>query len=447
MVTAKLVVRFYYSGPLKMTKTTTLILLYLCTFPATGYASETTTLSLSLDTVWVATAAALVFFMQAGFALLESGISRSKNSINVIMKNYIDVCVGSLVFWVIGYGLMFGNNPDGWMGTDHFMLSEGSAFDFTTLLFQLMFAATAVTIASGAMAERTHFFGYIIGAIVITALIYPVFGSWVWGGLYGGQGWLARMGFIDFAGSTVVHSIGGWIALAGVIVLGPRLGRFSEKGKSHTIAGHNLTLVALGGFILWFGWFGFNGGSTLGGNADIGLINLNTQLAAAAGAVGTLVTLLILGKPVYLTTIINGSLGGLVAITAGCATMTPGFAIVTGLLVGPVLITSSYLLESMKIDDVVGAIPVHAFCGAWGTLAAGLFKTGDLFNSTQVIVQLIGIGSAFLWAFITAYLMYLVIDKTVGLRTDSISEQRGLDFSEHNEVAYPEFQQEQLFNK
>jgi Amt family ammonium transporter len=255
------------------------------------------------------------------------------------------------------------------------------------------------------------------------------------------------MGFIDFAGSTVVHSIGGWVALAGVIVLGPRLGRFSPDGVSHTISGHNLTMVALGGFILWFGWFGFNGGSTVAGSADIGLINLNTQLAASAGAVGTLITLLVLRKPVYMTMVINGSLGGLVAITAGCASMTPDFAIITGLLAGPVLIFSSSLLEAVKIDDVVGAVPVHAFCGAWGTLAAGLFKAGDLFNGTQVLVQLIGIGIAFLWAFSLSYIMYKILDMTLGLRADSISEQRGLDFSEHNEVAYPEFKQEQLFNK
>ncbi|MEJ2143478.1 MAG: ammonium transporter, partial [Gammaproteobacteria bacterium] len=325
--------------------------------------------------------------------------------------------------------------------------NESADFDFTVLLFQIMFAATAVTIASGAMAERTHFHAYLIGAIIVTAFIYPVFGSWVWGGLFGGKGWLADMGFIDFAGSTVVHSIGGWVALAGVIVLGPRLGRFSPDGVSHTISGHNLTLVALGGFILWFGWFGFNGGSTVAGSADIGLINLNTQLAASAGAVGTLVTLLVLRKPVYMTMVINGSLGGLVAITAGCASMTPDFAIITGLLAGPVLIFGSSLLEAVKIDDVVGAVPVHAFCGAWGTLAAGLFKAGDLFNGTQVLVQLIGIGIAFLWAFSLSYIMYKILDMTLGLRADSISEQRGLDFSEHNEVAYPEFKQEQLFNK
>lgn len=275
--------------------------------------------SASMDMVWLVTASALVFLMQAGFALLESGMSRSKNTLNVVMKNYMDVCIGTLIFWAIGYGLMFGSNTTGLFGTDLFLLNQSDAGTYGVLLFQTMFAATAVTIASGAMAERTRFEAYLVGAIIIIAIIYPVFGSWVWNS----GGWLAKMGFIDFAGSTVVHSVGAWCALAGIIILGPRLGRFDKNGKPREIRGHNLSLVALGGFILWFGWFGFNGGSTLAASVDIGLINLNTQLAAAAGASACMLLAMVKRQPILLTATVNGSLAGLVAITAGCATMFP----------------------------------------------------------------------------------------------------------------------------
>ena len=317
-------------------------------------------------------------------------------------------------------------------------------FDNAFILFQTMFAATAVTIASGAMAERTHFHAYLIGAVVTTGLIYPVYGSWAWGSYFDGSGWLAKLGFIDFAGSTVVHSVGGWIALAGIIILGPRMGRFSEQGESRSIPGHNLTLVALGGFILWLGWFGFNGGSTVKASVDIGLINLNTHLSAAAGAVGAILFVTFRGKPVYVSTIVNGSLAGLVGITAGCATMEPHFALVTGLVSGAIVIIGGRFMESFQLDDVVDAVSVHAFAGAWGTLAAGIFKTGNLFNPEQIIIQCIGIIAAFAWAFPVALVMYWLISKTVGLRADAIDEQRGLDYSEHYEIGYPEFQKEIL---
>ncbi len=400
----------------------------------------------SMDTVWLVTAAALVFFMQAGFALLEAGMVRSKNTVNVIMKNYVDVCLGSIVFWLVGYGLMFGTNPSGWLGTDHFLLGNAKHMDYSLLLFQTMFAATCVTIVSGAMAERTRYDAYLFGAIGITAVIYPVYGSWVWGSLYGGSGWLAQLGFIDFAGSTVVHSIGGWVALAGVIVLGPRLGRFSADGEPREIPGHNLTLVALGGFILWLGWFGFNGGSTAAAEPRIGMINLNTHLSAAAGAVGTLLTLWALRRPILMTTTVNGSVGGLVAITAGCATMEPMFAVITGLVAGPVLVGSSALMEKLGLDDVVGAVPVHGFCGAWGTIAAGMFMTGKLFDLNQITVQFIGVAMGFLWAFPVALLMYYLLHKSVGLRANTLDEQRGLDYTEHHESGYPEFQATVLHN-
>jgi len=280
-----------------------------CTSPALAQSHLLT--KETVDIIWLATAGALVFFMQAGFALLESGLSRTKNCINVVMKNYLDVCVGSLCFWLVGFGLMFGANPYGWFGTSGFALHNANSWDYSYLLFQTMFAATAATIASGAMAERTRFPAYLLASAVITAFIYPVFGSWAWGSHFAGEGWLAELGFIDFAGSSVVHSVGGWCALAGVIVLGPRLGRFDPQGRAREIPGHNLNFVALGGFILWFGWFGFNGGSTAGANADIGLINLNTQLAAAAGATATLFACLLERAPVTVPKMVNGSLGGL----------------------------------------------------------------------------------------------------------------------------------------
>lgn len=423
------------------------LLLYI-TELSLANSAETVTQDLSikesLDTVWIVTAAALVFFMQSGFALLESGMSRAKNAINVVMKNYLDVCIGSIVFWIVGYGLLFGDNLSGFIGTSHFLLNDHDDMDYSLLLFQTMFAATAVTIVSGAMAERTRFDAYLVGAVIISGIIYPIFGSWVWGSLYSGKGWLAEMGFIDFAGSTVVHSIGGWIALAGIMVLGPRLGKFSPSGEARQIPGHNLTLVALGGLILWLGWFGFNGGSTVAADTSIGLIILNTHLAASSGAVGALITMLFSRQPILLTNTVNGSLGGLVGITAGCATMDPIYAMLTGFIAGVVVIFSAKILEFMRLDDVVGAVAVHGFAGAWGTLAAGIFLKGNMFNPVQIFTQVIGISVAFVWAFSTAYIMYKVIDMTIGLRASTVDEQQGLDYTEHYEIGYPEFQSEQI---
>ena len=400
----------------------------------------------SVDTIWVLLGAALVFFMQAGFALLESGMSRAKNAVNVMMKNYMDCCFGGIVFWLFGFGLMFGANVTGWFGMSHFALNDGEPWDYTFLLFQMMFAATAATIASGAMAERTRYGAYLIGAVLISGVIYPIFGSWVWGGLYGGQGWLAKLGFIDFAGSTVVHSIGAWCALAGILVLGPRLGRFAPDGKARLIPGHNLGLVALGGFILWVGWFGFNAGSNLEVSSSLGLIALNTHLAAVAGALGALLAQRSTASPVLLTTTVNGSIGGLVGITAGCASMAPGFALLSGLIAGFVVVYGMRLLDRLQLDDVVGAIPVHGFAGIWGTLAAGLFYQGDLFNWERVAVQALGAAAAFLWAFPVALVFYFLLAKTMGLRVSTQHEQRGLDFAEHAEVGYPEFNLTQTFD-
>lgn len=421
---------------------TAVVLLLL--FSSRAFAQEADDLRAALDTVWLVVAGALVFFMQAGFALLESGMARAKNAINVIMKNYTDVCFGTIAFWLVGYGLMFGDNPSGWFGTDHFLLGDALDMDYSLLFFQAMFAATAATIASGAMAERAHYWGYIIGSVVITAFIYAIYGSWAWGSLYAGEGWLKQMGFVDFAGSSVVHSVGAWCALAGILVIGPRLGRFGPEGEARTIQGHNLTHVALGGFILWLSWFAFNGGSTGHAETRIGLIVLNTHLAAASGAVGAVLALMLQGRAVLLTTTVNGSLGGLVAITAGCATMSPTYAAVTGLVAGLLVVIALDVMERLRLDDVVGAVPVHGVCGAWGTLAAGLFYRGDMFNLERIVVQLIGIAAGFLWAFPVALIMYVVIDKLVGLRAGTLAEQRGLDYAEHSEVGYPEFQRDPL---
>lgn len=405
------------------------------------------TIVLNVNTVWVVTAGALVFLMQAGFALVESGMVRSKNVVNVMMKNYTDVCAGSLIFWLLGYGLLMGENSTGFIGLSHFMPTEMMDWDWTLLFFQMMFAATAVTIASGAMAERVHFGAYIFTALIVCGVIYPIFASWVWGGAHGGAGWLASLGFVDFAGSTVVHSIGGWVALAGIVVLGPRLGRFAEDGQVRLIQGHNMSLVALGGFLLWFGWFGFNAGSALEASASLGIIALNTHLAACAAAVGSIVLCWMLERPILLSRTINSSLGGLVAITAGCATMNPLFATLTGLLAAFFIVFGEDLLNYLRIDDVVGAVPVHAFCGAWGTLAAGIFYSDDLFNLERIGVQALGVFAAFIWGFVLSWLLYKLVDSVGnGLRAGTLQEQRGLDSSEHAEIGYPEFQQEVLFN-
>jgi Amt family ammonium transporter len=393
--------------------------------------------------VWTLVAAALVFFMQAGFAMVETGFTRAKNAINIMMKNLMDFSVGTLAFWAVGFGLMFGASSTGWFGTSGFFLSDfGPGEDPWVLafwMFQVVFAATAATIVSGAMAERTKFVGYLIYSAVISALIYPVFGSWAWGGLFKGKGWLESLGFIDFAGSTVVHSVGGWAALAGALVLGPRMGKYTKDGKIRPILGHNMPLAALGVFILWLGWFGFNPGSTTAANKDIAMIFVNTNLAAAAGAVLALITSWIkFGKPEIGMTL-NGALAGLVAITSPCATVTPLSAVTIGAVGGVLVVLSVLFFERIRIDDPVGAISVHGVNGAWGTLAAGLFHMDGL-SLSQVGVQLLGIAACFLWVFPTAFLMFKIIAKTIGLRVSAEEELEGLDISEHAGIAYPDFE-------
>ena len=395
------------------------------------------------DYVWTLVAAALVFFMQAGFAMVESGFTRAKNAINIMMKNLMDFSMGSLAFWAVGFGLMFGVSKTGWFGTSGFFLSDfspgGDPWVLAFWMFQVVFAATAATIVSGAMAERTKFSGYLIYSVFISALIYPIFGSWAWGSLYKGGGWLENLGFIDFAGSTVVHSVGGWAALAGAIVLGPRLGKYTKGGQVKPILGHNMPLAALGVFILWLGWFGFNPGSTTAANKDIAMIFVNTNLAAAAGCVLAMVTSWIkFGKP-EVGMSLNGALAGLVAITSPCATVTPASAIAIGAIAGVIVVLAVLFFDKIRVDDPVGAISVHGVCGAWGTLAAGIFNIGG--TSIKIMgVQLLGISACFLWVFPTAFLLFKLIDVSIGLRVSAEEELEGLDFVEHGGSAYPDFE-------
>jgi Amt family ammonium transporter len=369
------------------------------------------------------------------------------------MKNMMDFSIGSLGFFFIGFGLMFGATTRGWFGTTDFMLG-GIAFgedgwnlewDWTFLIFQTVFCATAATIVSGAMAERTKFVSYLVYSACISVFIYPVFGSWAWGSLLNGNGWLEGMGFQDFAGSTVVHSVGGWLALAGAIALGPRTGKYAPDGSPRALPGHNLPLAALGVFILWLGWFGFNPGSTTTGDGSIGHIAVTTNLAAAAGAAAAMLTAWVIFKKAEATMTLNGALAGLVSITAPCATVGPGSAILIGLVGGVLVVLSVLFIDRiLKVDDPVGAISVHGVCGAWGTLSIGLFNIGEgLFfggGAGQLGIQALGVVAGFVWAFGTGMVMFLIIKAVVGLRVTSQEELSGLDIGEHGVEAYSGFQ-------
>jgi len=393
------------------------------------------------DYVWTLIAAALVFFMQAGFAMVEVGFTRAKNAVNILMKNLMDFSIGSLAFWAVGFALMFGASK-GFIGTSGFFLSDfevgGDPWVLAFWMFQAVFCATAATIVSGAMAERTKFKSYLIYSVFVSALIYPIFGSWAWGGLFNGGGWLEKLGFIDFAGSTVVHSIGGWIGLAGALVLGPRLGKYGSDGEVKAIPGHNLPLAGLGVFILWLGWFGFNPGSTTAATKDIALIFVNTNLAAAAGALLAMTTAwLMFGKP-DASMSLNGALAGLVAITAGCNDVLPLSAVIIGSVAGVLVVLSVVFFDRLKIDDPVGAVSVHGVNGAWGTLAVGLFYAKG-FSIKIVAVQLLGIAAGFAWAFTAGLILFKLIDLTLGLRVSAEEESEGLDATEHGGTAYPNF--------
>jgi Amt family ammonium transporter len=331
----------------------------------------------------------------------------------------------------------------GWIGTSGFFLSDftpdGDPWVLAFWMFQVVFAATAATIVAGAMAERTRFSAYLLYSIFICAIIYPIFGSWAWGSLFNGSGWLENLGFIDFAGSTVVHSVGGWAALAGTIVLGPRLGKYGKDGKMKPILGHNMPLAALGVFILWLGWFGFNPGSTTAASKDIALIFVNTNLSAATGAVLAMFTSWMMFGKADVGMSLNGALAGLVAITSPCATVSPLSSVIIGAVAGVIVVLSVVFFDRIKVDDPVGAISVHGVNGAWGTLAAGIFNMGGA--SAKIIgVQLLGIGACFLWAFCTAFVLFKTIDKIVGLRVSPSDEAEGLDYTEHGGNAYPDFE-------
>ncbi|WP_309382293.1 ammonium transporter [Cerasicoccus frondis] len=418
------------------------------------------------DILWLIIAAVLVFFMQAGFAMVESGLTRAKNACNIMMKNMLDFSFGAIAFLAVGYSLMYGAG-DGFIGwsPEYFFMeaaivspenASAASVEAAGWVFQVVFAATAATIASGAMAERTKFVGYVMYSIMISAILYPITGHWIWSG----DGWLGGMGMRDFAGSTVVHSVGAWAGLAGAMILGARKGKYSEDGKPLPIPGHNLPMATLGGFILFFGWFGFNAGSTLAAVDGLAYVSMTTLLAAAAGTCGaTVATWAKFGKP-DLSMAINGCLAGLVSITAPCASVSPISAVIIGAIGGVIVVFSVLFVErTLKIDDPVGAVSVHGVCGAWGTLSIGFFgssaidtvfwdaetciKDGLFYGGgvSQLGIQLLGVAAVFAFTFICSYGMFFAIDKMVGLRVSAEEELEGLDLGEHGNEAYADFQQ------
>ena len=414
----------------------------------------------NLNVVWTLVAGILVFTMQAGFALVETGFTRAKNAANIMMKNLMDFAAGSLAFYVLGAALMFGatklGGALGWGGLGMPGLAEGEgSWNWTFLFFQTMFAATAATIVSGAVAERIEFKSYLIYSILVSAVVYPVSGHWMWGGLAGegSAGWLEGLGFHDFAGSTVVHSVGGWIALAGAIALGPRIGKYRHDGTANPIPGHSLVLGTLGVFLLWIGWFGFNPGSYTAGVGSIGRVAMTTNLAACAGTVAALATAwAIMGKP-DLTMALNGSLAGLVAITAPCDLVTANASIVIGLVAGVLVVLSVFALDKAHVDDPVGAVSVHCVNGVWGTLAVGLFAApvaagygndapGLLYGGGLRLlgVQALGALCTAAWAFGTGIAIFFALKKARILRVPAKTELKGLDLVEHGQDAYASFQ-------
>ena len=402
--------------------------------------------TVSIDTIWILVAAVLVMFMQPGFALVEAGFTRSKNTANILMKNLMDFSIGSLIFWLLGYTLMYGEDVGGFLGKVSFFFNSDEVNgvpDKTSLMFQTVFAATAATIVSGAVAERTKFSAYLIFTIAITAVIYPISGHWVWGG-----GWLSSLStpFHDFAGSTVVHSVGAWVGLMGAAIIGPRIGKYSKDGKAKAIPGQSLMLGALGVFILWFGWFGFNPGSQLAAagtdNAKaISHIFITTNLAAAAGAVTAMIVTWMKYKRPGLSLTLNGALAGLVGITAGCDVVSPGGAVIIGVLAGILLVFGVEFIDKvLKVDDPVGAISVHGLNGALGTIMVGFLSTDNgLFyggGAAQLGSQLIGVLAIAAWSMGLGFLVFYILKKTVGVRVSKRIEEEGLDVYEHGESAY-----------
>ena len=409
---------------------------------------ELKALATSVDIGWILLGAALVFFMQAGFAMVETGLTRAKNAGNIVMKNLMDFCIGTPIYWFIGFGIMFGGTGALFGGIDLFCLKQD---DYAMMIFQTVFCATSATIVSGAMAERTKFSSYCIYSALISLFVYPISGHWVWGG-----GWLQSMGFHDFAGSTAVHMVGGVAAFIGAAILGPRIGKYDKDGKPNAILGHSMTLAALGVFILWFCWFGFNGCSTVAlsgeGAVNAARIFYTTNLAAAMATVTVLIITWVRYKKPDVSMTLNGSLAGLVAITAGCDTVTPVGAALIGFLVGfAVVFGIEFVDQKLKVDDPVGAVGVHGICGAFGTLLTGLFAYYDFGSGEKLGVfygggfkffgtQVLGVVSVIAWVAVTMTIIFTVLEKTIGLRASVTEEVEGLDIHEHGLAsAYADF--------
>jgi Amt family ammonium transporter len=404
---------------------------------------------LTANNIWMMICTALVFFMHLGFSLLEVGLTRQKNAINILFKNVFIICIGLLLYSLVGFNLMypgtflygiipdyfiglFGLHPPMVDGVLDLTYNEGYTY-YTDFLFQGMFAATAATIVSGAVAERIKLTSFMLFSVVYLTFVYPITGSWKWGG-----GFLDQLGFYDFAGSTLVHSVGGWAALVGIYLLGARIGKFGSDGTSHAIPGHNIPLATAGVFILWLGWFGFNGGSVLSADPSLTSLTLvTTCLAAAAGGVSAFLISTFMYKNYDLTMFLNGILGGLVGITAGADQMSPMDSVFIGLIAGVVIVFGVALVDKLKLDDPVGAVPVHLLCGIWGTLAVGVF--GNMAGLDQFFTQLTGVAIIGAFCCITAFLIFYTIKKTMGLRMDSLGETEGLDIHEHGMDAYAEF--------
>jgi Amt family ammonium transporter len=401
---------------------------------------------LTTNNVWMMICTGLVFFMHLGFSFLEIGLTRQKNTINILFKNIFIICMGLLVYYIGGFNLMYPGFEEGDLGILKFAgfgitapengmtaaYASGGYTWWTDFLFQGMFAATAATIVSGAVAERIKLTSFMLFSLIYVGLVYPIVGAWKWGG-----GFLDNLGFYDFAGSTLVHSVGGWAALVAVWLLGARLGKFKD-GKSFAILGHNIPFATAGVLILWLGWFGFNGGSVL--SADPALTSLTlvtTCLAAAAGGIGALVTSFIKNKNLDLSMFLNGILGGLVGITAGADQMSPNESVIIGLIAGAIVVFAVSLLDKLKLDDPVGAIAVHLGCGIWGTLAVGIF--GNMAGTSQFLTQLTGVAVIGAFCLISSFLILFIIKKTIGLRVTKEEEIEGLDNAEHGMSAYPDF--------
>ena len=407
---------------------------------------ETTAL-FTANNVWMMICTALVFFMHLGFSFLEIGLTRQKNTVNILFKNFFVITAGLLLYAIGGFNLMYPGFEEGATGFFKFAgfgieppeggmtsaYADGGYTWWTDFLFQGMFAATAATIVSGAVAERIKLNSFMLFTIVYVGLVYPIIGSWKWGG-----GFLDQWGFYDFAGSTLVHSVGGWAALIAVYILGARVGKFGSDGKPKAIPGHNIPVAAAGVLILWLGWFGFNGGSVLSADPELTSLTLvTTCLAAAAGGISSSIVSNILYKNFDLTMFMNGVLGGLVGITAGADLMNPMDAIFIGIIAGAVIVFGVSLIDKLKLDDPVGAIAVHLICGIWGTLAVGIF--GDMAGVDQFIIQLIGVGIVGAFSVITSFIIIIIIKKTIGLRVDKEEEIKGLDLAEHGMDAYADF--------